>query len=330
MKKLLSVLLTLAALSAALCLPAAAEAAEAPAAEEPAEAPAFVRVWGKVSPWDGEGVFLKNSSPDDPLNEVVVHPGEAPVVDAVTGLPMDLKTVKEGDTLYAWAGPAMALSLPPQVGALVIVGNIPADARVPEFCEIAGEAVSPAPGGKGNAKFPLTGGGELEVTDKTVYTPWLTKQLLRAEDLNPGDRALVWKNKDGAAEKIQLLPSVYQGYVRTIAAMGGVPIAVNGGFDAERDQDTPQFNGKRTENGVMAPIRGIAEAAGYEVRWDKDLGAVVSLDGETVFSVRPGADTLVTPEGESALSAPCLKEGGTTYLPLEDLCRQLNLFLARG
>lgn len=330
MKKLLSVLLTLVALSAALCLPAAAEAAEAPAAEEPAEAPVFVRVWGKVSPWDGEGVFLKNSSPDDPLNEVVVHPGEAPVVDAVTGLPMDLKTVKEGDTLYAWAGPAMALSLPPQVGALVIVGNIPADARVPEFCEIAGEAVSPAPGGKGNAKFPLTGGGELEVTDKTVYTPWLTKQLLRAEDLNPGDRALVWKNKDGAAEKIQLLPSVYQGYVRTIAAMGGVPIAVNGGFDAERDQDTPQFNGKRTENGVMAPIRGIAEAAGYEVRWDKDLGAVVSLDGETVFSVRPGADTLVTPEGESALSAPCLKEGGTTYLPLEDLCRQLNLFLARG
>lgn len=330
MKKLLSVLLTLVALSAALCLPAAAEAAEAPAAEEPAEAPAFVRVWGKVSPWDGEGILLKNSSPDDPLNEVVVHPGEAPVVDAVTGLPMDLKTVKEGDTLYAWAGPAMALSLPPQVSALVIVGNIPADARVPEFCEIAGEAVSPAPGGKGNAKFPLTGGGELEVTDKTVYTPWLTKQLLRAEDLNPGTRALVWKNKDGAAEKIQLLPSVYQGYVRTIAVMGGVPIAVNGGFDAERDQDTPQFNGKRTENGVMAPIRGIAEAAGYEVRWDKDLGAVVSLDGETVFSVRPGADTLVTPEGESALSAPCLKEGGTTYLPLEDLCRQLNLFLARG
>lgn len=330
MKKLLSVLLTLAALSAALCLPAAAEAAEAPPAEEPAEAPAFVRVWGKVSPWDGEGILLKNSSPDDPLNEVVVHPGEAPVVDAVTGLPMDLKTVKEGDTLYAWAGPAMALSLPPQVSALVIVGNIPADARVPEFCEIAGEAVSPAPGGKGNAKFPLTGGGELEVTDKTVYTPWLTKQLLRAEDLNPGDRALVWKDKDGAAEKVQLLPSVYQGYVRTIAAMGGVPIAVNGGFDAERDQDTPQFNGKRTENGVMAPIRGIAEAAGYGVRWDKDLGAVVSLDGETVFSVKPGADTLATPEGESTLSAPCLKEGGTTYLPLEDLCRQLNLFLARG
>lgn len=323
MKRLLSLLLTLTALTAALCVPAAAE-------EAPAVAPAFVRVWGKVSPWDGEGIFLKNDNKDDPLSEVVIHPGESPAVDAVTGLPLDLKTVKEGDTLYAWAGPAMTMSLPPQVSAQVIVGNIPADFKVPEFCEIAGQAVSPAPGDQGNPKFPLTGGGQLEVTDKTVYTPWLTKQLIRMEDLNPGDRVLVWKNKDGAAEKVQLLPSVYQGYVCTLAATGGVPIAVNGGFDAERDQDTPQFNGKRTDKGVMAPIRGIAEAAGYEVRWDKALGAVVSLNGETVFSVLPGSDVIVTPEGESALSAPCLKEGGTTYLPLEDLCRQLNLYLARG
>ena len=331
MKKLLSVLLTLAALAAALCVPAAAaEAGTAAGAEEPAKAPAFVRVWGKVSPWDGDGIFLKNSNPDDPLNEVVIHPGESPAVDAATGLPLDLKTVKEGDTLYAWAGPAMTLSLPPQVSALAIVGNIPADAKAPEFCEIAGWAVFPAPGDGGSAKFPLTGGGQLEVTGKTVYTPWLTKQIVGMDDLVPGTRVLVWKDTAGAAEKVQLLPSVYQGYACTFAAMGGVPIAVNGGFDAERDQNTPQFNGKRTDKGVMAPIRGIAEAAGYEVRWDKELGAVVSLNGEAVFSVLPGSDVIVTPQGESALSAPCLKEGGTTYLPLEDLCRQLNLYLARG
>lgn len=329
MKKLLSALLSLTALSAALCVSAAA--AEAAATDAPAEEPAFVRVWGKVSPWDGEGILLKNSNPDDPLNEVVIHPGEAPAVDAVTGLPMDLKSVKEGDTLYAWANPVMALSLPPQVGALVIVGNIPADFRAPEFYEIAGRAVFPAPGDEGNAKFPLTGGGELEVTDKTVYTPWLTRQMIRMEDLNPGDRVLVWKDKNGAAEKVQLLPSVYRGYVSALAAMHDVRVAVNGGFDAERDQGVPQFSAKRTENGVMAPIRAIAEAAGYSVSWDKNRGAVVYDENvEVVFFVWPGSDTVETPEGEMPLSAPCLKEGGTTYLPLEDLCRYLNLFLARG
>ena len=49
MKKLLSVLLTLAACSAALCLTAAAAQADKLAP---------TRVWGMVSPWDGDGVFL--------------------------------------------------------------------------------------------------------------------------------------------------------------------------------------------------------------------------------------------------------------------------------
>ena len=329
MKKLLSVLLTLAALSAALCVTAAA-AETAPAAEEPEKLPPFVQVWGKVSPWEGEGIYLKNDDKDSHLNEVVIHPGDAPVVDGATGLPLDLEKVKEGDTLYVWTGPAMALSLPPQMSALVIVGNVPAGAAAPEFCEIARRAVSPAPGDKGNPTFALTGGETLEVTDKTVYTPWLTRQMVRMEDLNPGDRALVWKDKNGAAEKVQLLPGVYQGYVSTFATMHDVRIAVNGGFDAERDQGVPQFSGQRTDKGVMAPNRGVAEAAGYEVRWDKALGVVVSRDGETVFSVQPGAETVQTPEGEGYLSAPCLKEGGTTYLPLEDLCHWLNLYCSWG
>ena len=329
MKKLLSVLLTLAALSAALCVTAAA-AETAPAAEEPEKLPPFVQVWGKVSPWEGEGIYLKNDDKDSHLNEVVIHPGDAPAVDGATGLPLDLEKVKEGDTLYVWTGPAMALSLPPQMSALVIVGNVPAGAAAPEFCEIARRAVSPAPGDKDNPTFALTGGETLEVTDKTVYTPWLTRQMVRMEDLNPGDRALVWKDKNGAAEKVQLLPGVYQGYVSTFATMHDVRIAVNGGFDAERDQGVPQFSGQRTDKGVMAPIRGVAEAAGYEVRWDKALGVVVSRDGETVFSVQPGAETVQTPEGEGYLSAPCLKEGGTTYLPLEDLCHWLNLYCSWG
>lgn len=331
MKRLMSLFLALAVCSAALCT-AAAAAEEA--AEEPV--PAFVRVWGKVSPWDGEGIYLKNDE-DNGLSEVVIHPGDAPAVDASTGLPLDLETVKEGDTLYVWSTPVMALSMPPQMGALAIVGNVPEGQEAPEFCEVAQHVWRFAPEDQKNPVLNLAGGGvwhtqgeQLELTDKTVYTPWLTKQIVGMDDLVPGTRMLVWKDENGAAEKIQLLPSVYQGYVCVFAAMGSMPIAVNGGFDAERDQDTPQFNGKRTENGTAAPIRGIAEAAGYEVRWDKALGAVVSLNGETVFSVLPGKDVAVTPEGEVALSAPCLKEAGTTYLPLEDLCGLLNLYLALG
>ena len=58
MKKLLSVLLTLAALSAALCVSAAA-------AKIDQISP--TRVWGKVSPWDSTGIFLKNGNQNDHL-----------------------------------------------------------------------------------------------------------------------------------------------------------------------------------------------------------------------------------------------------------------------
>lgn len=327
MKQLLCALFTLAALAAALCVSAAAEEAAptgAPA-EEPEQAPAFVRVWGRVSPWDGDGILLKNGNKNDPLNEVVVHPGEAPAVDAVTGLPLDLKSVREGDVLYAWAGPAMTLSLPPQIAAEIIVGNIPAGFRAPEYCEVAGQASA----GESGFRIPLSGGGVLEVTDKTAYTPWLTRQIVRMEDLTPGTRALVWKNAEGAAEKVLVFPCACRGYVSVRSGGDGARIAVNGGFDPELDKDVPQIICKQTEAGVMAPIRAVAEAAGYSVSWDKNRGAVVyDENADVVFYVYPGDNVVWTPErGETTILAPCLKEGGTTYLPLAELCRFLNLFL---
>lgn len=316
MKKLLSACLTLAVCSAALCLAAAAEEP----AVVPEKPPAITRVWGKVSPWEGEGIFLKNDNESDYMNEVVVHVGEAPVVDAATGLPLDMESVKEGDTLYAWIGPVATMSLPPQVFAEVIVGNIPADAAAPEYCEIAGAAV---PGKNGEAVFPVSGGGTLTVTEKTAYSPWLTRQIVRMENLIPGARALVWKGADGKAEKVIIFAYDYQGYISWqedgTVRFSGEKLPVSG--RKEKNEET----GKDI---ICLPLRPVAEAAGYEVRWDKDKGAVVSLNGETIFSVKPGAEVIQTAEGEASLSFPCVKENGVTYLPAEDMCRWLNLFTA--
>lgn len=328
MKKLLSVLSTLAVLSAALCLSAAAAEAvpiSAPV-EEPAEAPAFVRVWGKVSPWDGEGLLLKNDNQDDPLNEVVIHVGEVPVVDAVTGLPMDLASVKEGDALYAWAGPAMALSLPPQVSALVVVGNIPADAAAPQYYELSSAGwIDPAGGSEivFRAKNE-TGAQDLAIPLDAQVTPWLTRQLIRLEGIQAGSRVLVWRDAKGAVSKVLVFPYAYQGVCSWDTLGQGV-------VDGERVSAPGKvLPGEQTgESVTLLPIRAVAEAAGYEVRWDKNLGAVVSLNGETVFSVQPGADTIQLPGDEEAgLSSPCLKENGVTYLQAQDLCRALNLYFS--
>lgn len=317
MKRLLCVLLTLAACSAALCLTAAAVEAA------PTEAPAFIRVWGKVSPWDGDGIFLKNSNPDDPLSEVVIHAGEAPVVDAVTGLPLDLASVKEGDTLYAWVGPAMTMSLPPQVSAIVVVGNLPADARAPEYYELSSAGWTD-PAGSDEIVFGTANGDahqDLAVPLDAEVTPWLTRQIIRLDDIRPGSQILVWRDGEDAVRKVLVFPYAYQGYAAWSTVAAGV---VNGEAVSVPGKVLPGEDER--EKICLLPIRAMAEAAGYEVRWDKDLGAVVSLGGETVFSVKPGGETLQTPDGDRSLSTPCLKENGVTYLRAEDLCRALNLY----
>lgn len=311
MKKLLKILLALAACSAALCVTAAAGADEL--------APA--KVWGKVSPWEGEGLLLKNDDQNDAFQEVVVHPGDAPVVDAATGLPLSLEAVKEGETLYAWIGPAATMSLPPQVFARIIVGNVPADAAAPDYCEIAGAAV---PGENGETSFPVLGGGTLIVTGKTAYSPWLTRQIVRVEDLVPGARALVWKDEGGRAEKVLLFAYAYRGYASWDEtgrfSINGEALSVSGRVNK---------NEETGEELLYLPLRAVAEAAGYSVSWDKNRGAVVQDENvDLVFFAVPGEDVIFQNGRESGISGPCILENGVTYLPAEDLCRWLNLFLA--
>ena len=98
--KVLSLVLCAAAL---LSLPAMAAEDGLLISPAPAiESLAPVRVWGKVTKLENGSLLLKNDNKDDIYNEVVVHlPEGVPCVDAVTGLPMDMGKVKDGDILYA-------------------------------------------------------------------------------------------------------------------------------------------------------------------------------------------------------------------------------------
>lgn len=312
MKRLLRVLLALAVCSAALCVTASA-AAEAP-----------LKVWGKVSPWSGEGIYLKNDDASGSLSDAVIHVGDAPAVDAATGLPLDLEGVKEGDTLYAWVGPAATMSLPPQVYAEVVVGNVPENAAAPEYYEIAGAA---QPGGDGITSFPVLGGETLIVTDKTEYSPWMTRQIVQMEDLIPGARVLAWTDKDGQAEKVTVFAYGYRGYAawrddKTVFFNGGA-LAVPGRVEK---------NAETGEDLVYLPLRAVAEAAGYDVSWDRNRGAVVQEvqgeDVELVFYAVPGEQVIFRNGGETGIAGPCILENGVTYLPARDLCYWLNVFFA--
>ncbi len=320
MKRLLCALLTLAACSAALSLTAAAWA----------EDPAPTRVWGKVSPWDGEGILLKNDDKNDHLNEVVVHVGDAPAVDAATGLPLDLNALKEGDVLYAWIGPAATMSLPPQVFAQVVVGNVPADAAAPEYYVLTSAGWTDPAGGSqmvfsaksGAEEAPL----ELAVPLDAEVTPWLTRQIIRLEDIRPGSQVLVWRGEQDAVSKVLVFPYAYRGTAAWNTAGTGV---VNG-----ETVSVPGKVVKNEESGekqIYLPLRAVAEAAGYSVSWDKNRGAVVYNESvDPVFFAVPGEEVIFRDGEESGISGPCILENGVTYLPARDLCRALNLYYSDG
>ena len=310
-------------LSLALCA-AVVCALPAFAAEADTEAPDYlapVRVWGTVTRLENGAVLLKNSNENDPYHEVILHlPETAPVVDAVTGLPLD-RELRDGETIYAWVGPAMTLSLPPHATAELIIANIPADYGAPQYYEIAKvqprvtAAIYPPPP-TARVDLVTTGGEELTVTDKVELTPYRTKQAITLDALSPGAHILVWKDGNGAVSKVLVFAYQYRGWIAW-ESTGEVSVY---------DRRLP-VAGKVADGQVLLPIWAVAEAADYKVDWVPGRGAVVSrFGGGEVFSVLPGQDVARTPDGETGLSAPVFYDSGVTYMAADDLARLLDLF----
>ena len=287
MKKRILQCLSLILCAALLTIPAAAAETSD---DEAAARPGPVQVWGTLTWLDDGGLYVENSSGDETLDKVILHGESIICLDAVTGDPMDIQDLEDGDTIYAWVGPAMTMSLPPHATAILILGNIPADYAVPQFYEIvsvtpqAMAAIYPTPALTWT-EVTATDGTTLKITDEAALTPYLTKNIVRLEDLIPGTRILVWSDSQGQPEKVLVFPYEYRGYV-TVAEDGTV--STNGTAAAQK--------AKTTDDGdTLLPVRAVAEALGMKVRWDAQLGAVVSygddmekpegVTGETLYNL---------------------------------------------
>ena len=333
MKKRILQCLALILCAALLTIPAAA--AETSGEEAASTRPGPVQVWGTLTWLDGGGLLVENSSEDAAYSEVILHGESIICLDAVTGDPMDIQDLEDGDTVYAWVGPAMTMSLPPQATAILILGNIPADYAVPQFYEIvsvapqATAAIYPAPAMTWT-EITATDGTTLKVTDEATLPPYLTKNIVRLEDLIPGTRILVWSDSQGEPEKVLVFPYEYRGYV-SVTEDGYV--SVNGQVTTRKIRTTD-------DGDTLLPIRAVAEALGMKVHWDAQLGAVISygdemvkpagLTGETLMTATPGgAVSVVNSDGStSELYGTCVKENGTTYVSQSALLRALDLYLA--
>ena len=328
MKRLITCLLALTLCAGLMCAPAAAAEESAPSRLTP------VQVWGTITRLDDDSILLENSNESNPNSEIIVHLSETTyLIDAVTGDPMKAEDLKDGDTVYAWVGPAMALSLPPQAAATIVLGNIPADYAVPQYYQVAevkpqiAQPINP-PQPLTYVEFTATDGTEVKITDKAQLTPYLTKNMVYLESILPGTELLVWKDSQGSVIKAMLFAYDYRGYLSVSEEAVSVNGAVVGKTRAGEDGD------------VLLPNRAVAEALGMEVSWDAAKGAVVSygekmikpapLTTNVLFTAMPGGEILgVDGDGETYETyGTCVKENGVTYLSLHTLANLLDLFIA--
>ena len=318
-----SVKLIAAALCAAvLCVPALA-AASATGAGAYVPNPQYTVISGTVA-HQKDGGLLMSTSTGEPTEDYILWTGGVMILDAVSGESVDAKSIKGGSTVYAWLGAqtAMTMSLPPQVTPELLLVNIPADFKVPQYDIIvrANYIMKGIPGYSGMA-ITLSDGTAYQVWEDAQITPYLTRNRVTYQDLLPGTRVLMWADDSGKGSRVLVFPYAYKG---GISLYNDGYLCVNGRPTVLPSALRRPYKDER----LYVPIRAVAEAAGYSVSWDKEFGVTVKDGGEIVFQICPDTDLAHGPAtaDRQSLSGPCLIAKGITYLEAGDLAHLLGMF----
>ena len=318
-----SVKLIAAALCAAmLCVPALA-AASATGAGAYVPNPQYTVISGPVA-HQKDGGLLMSTSTGEPTEDYILWTEGVMILDAVSGEPVDAKSIKDGSTVYAWLGAqtAMTMSLPPQVTPELLLVNIPADYKVPQYDVIVrADGLTSVEGKRSGMSVTLSDGTVYQVWEDAQVKPYLTRNRVTYQDLLPGTRVLVWADDKGQASKIIVFPYEYKG---SVSLDGYGRLYVSGVAVVEPSALRRPYGDER----LYVPIRAVAEAAGYSVSWDKEFGVTVKDGGEIVFQICPDTDLAHGPAtaDRQSLSGPCLIANGITYLEAGDLAHLLGMF----
>ena len=318
-----SVKLIAAALCAAmLCVPALA-AVSATGAGAYVPNPQYTVISGTVA-HQKDGGLLMSTSTGEPTEDYILWTEGVAILDAVSGEPVDAKSIKDGSTVYAWLGAqtAMTMSLPPQVTPELLLVNIPADYKVPQYDVIVrADGLTSVEGKRSGMSVTLSDGTVYQVWEDAQVKPYLTRNRVTYQDLLPGTCVLAWTDDKGQASKVIVFPYEYKG---SISLDGYGRLYVNSGAVAEPSTLRRPYGDER----LYVPIRAVAEAAGYSVSWDKEFGVTVKDGGEMVFQICPDTDLAHGPAAadRQSLSGPCLIANGITYLEAGDLARLLGMF----
>ncbi len=179
-----------------------AEETEQEIPEQSLEEPSVpLKIWGEITEVTDRVIYVDNQSENSSPGEFVltIDPDTTRILDGESGLPVDYDAIEKG-RFEAYLGPAMTMSLPPQALAEMVIVNIKEDAPAAQYVIAAG-SVDEKDGVK-----TLTGkdGTEYALSQEVSIIPYLTRQMVRLEDIGEDSQCLVWMGDEETVERIVL------------------------------------------------------------------------------------------------------------------------------
>lgn len=129
--------------------------------------------------------------------------GETRILDATTGYPVTYENIKDGETAYVYIGSAMTMSLPPMAQASMILVNIPADYKVPDYATVDSLSLN-TDGTSGSIK--TTTGVTYSIPADSQIIPYLTRQIVTVQDIAKETTCLIWSDSSNQASKVVIFP----------------------------------------------------------------------------------------------------------------------------
>ena len=131
----------------------------------------------------------------------MIDPDHTYLLDASTGLPVDVKDVQAGDSFEAYLGDAMTMSLPPQNTPDIVFVNVPEDIAMPSYAVAAEDPTET----NGIWTLKATDGTVYEVTEDAQVVPYLTKNIVKMQDVQKGTACAIWYDDQNQVQKVMIL-----------------------------------------------------------------------------------------------------------------------------
>lgn len=171
--------------------------------EQPEQAEDSVRLYGPATHMEDGRLSIDSQVDQGYQGEVILNVSQEStyVLDAVSGIPTELSDIKDGDTIYAYIGPEMTMSLPPMTNATMIFTNVPADFKVPDYVTVKSVVTDAA---SSQSVLTAMDGTKYTLADDCAIVPYLTRNIVTLDDLTQGRKAVVWSDEENTAMRIMV------------------------------------------------------------------------------------------------------------------------------